>query len=161
MKTAIFAALALTASGLALAACSGGADQAQEAEAADGIPGLTATNARLVLPAVEGNPGAVYFDLAYDGERNIAVRSAEVEGAARAEMHEMAEWNFEQVMGEMGPMTMQPGDKASFEPGGRHVMAFELSPELQAGGTTEVTLIIAGGDETSFPAEIVGAGEDR
>lgn len=160
MKRAIFAVLALAASSLILTACAGEEKQvAQEASA--GVPGLEVTNARLVLPPVTGNPGAVYFDIANNGERSIAIRNAEVTGAARAEMHEMSEWSLKEVMGEMGPLILQPGAQESFKPGARHVMAFELSPKLKAGGSTEVTLIAAGGKKATFPARIVAAGDDR
>ena len=39
------------------------------------------------------------------------------------------------------------GETIKFEPGGKHVMAFDLSPELKAGAKTELTLTIAGGDK--------------
>ena len=58
-------------------------------------------------------------------------------------------------------LELQPGDEVSFEPGGKHVMAFEVSPELQPGGTTEVTLTIAGGDKHSFEVPVMAAGEER
>lgn len=161
MTKSIAAALMLAAMPLALTACSG--DKPAEETAAAGISGLKVTNARLVLPAVAGNPGAVYFDIANDGDRTLAIRNAEVSGAKRAEMHEMAEWDGKMVMGEMGPLTMQPGEKASFEPGGRHVMVFDLDPKFSGkpDETTEITLIVAGGDKATFPVTIQTAGEDR
>ncbi len=159
MKKSIAAALMLAAMPLVLTACSG--DKPAAEKTAEGIPGLKVTNARLILPAVAGNPGAVYFDLANDGDRTLAIRNAEVAGASRAEMHEMAEWDGKMAMGEMGPLTLQPGEKASFEPGGRHVMAFDIDPKLAPGGNAEVTLIVAGGDKATFPVAVQAAGDDR
>lgn len=154
-------ALTLAVGSVALAACSDNAPDQIEAEVPEGIAGLEITNARMMLPPVSGNPAAVYFDLAYGGEKNIAIRRADVAGAERAELHDMMEYNFEMTMGEMPPLMMEPGDEVSFEPGGKHVMAFNLSPDLAAGGTTEVTLTIAGGDKHSFEVPIQAAGDER
>ncbi len=160
MKKSALAAILLAGSMPFLAACGGGTDDTA-ATAPDGVPGLSVTNAHMVLNAVSGNPAAVYFDLAYDGERPISLARASVEGAAVAEMHEYSEWEGAMQMMEMGPLTLEPGETYAFEPGGNHVMAMQPSETLQAGGTTEVTLIVAGGDKLSFPVEIRGAGEDR
>ncbi|MEZ5682451.1 MAG: copper chaperone PCu(A)C [Erythrobacter sp.] len=160
MNFSRFATLALAAAILPLGACSGGDAPAEEAVAANQT-GLEVTDARLVLPAVAGNPGAVYFTLENKGDKNVALRRADVKGAGSAMLHETAEWNHEMVMGEMGPPMLQPGDKLVFEPGGKHVMAFDLEPGLAAGGSTEMTLTIAGGKSMTAPVAIVGAGDER
>ncbi|GMM94350.1 copper chaperone PCu(A)C [Qipengyuania sp. MTN3-11] len=153
-------AAALSLSCLAIAACSSEPEETA-VSAEEGIPGLSISNARLMLPPVAGNPAAIYMDIAYDGERGVAIRSVDVADAARAELHDVMEYDFEMTMMEMPGLTLQPGDRVSFEPGGKHVMAFELSPELQAGGTTEVTFTIAGGDKQSFDVPVMAAGEER
>ena len=146
------------ATALPLAACS---QDAAETVAGEGIAGLEITDARMALPAVSGNPAAIYMDIAYEGDRNIAIRSVDVAGAARAELHDVMEYDGEMVMNEMPPLMLTKGDTATFEPGGKHVMAFELDPSLTAGASTEVTFIIAGGDKHSFPVTIQAAGDDR
>lgn len=160
MRKSLFAAIALAVGGMSLSACSDNSDTAT-ATAPEGVPGLVVTNARLVLPPVEGNPGAVYFDMANDGDSNIAVRTVNVAGAKTTEIHAMSQVDGKMVMGVAQPVLIRSGEKASFKPGDRHVMAFDLSPDLKPGGTTEVTVIVAGGDKTSFPAEIRGAGDAR
>lgn len=160
MKSSILAAAALSVAALGLASCGDSATE-QPAEAPEGVPGLTITNARMVLAPVEGNPAAVYFDLAYDGDRNVALTRAHVEGAESASLHEYGEWNRQVQMQEMLPLVLKKGDKVAFEPGGKHVMATGVAPELQPGGTTEVTLTVSGGDKTTFEAEIRGPGEER
>ncbi len=160
MKSSVLAAMFLSVATLGLAGCGDGASEAP-AEAPEGVPGLTVTNARMVLAPVEGNPAAVYFDLAYEGDRNVALNRAHVEGAESATLHEYAEWNRQMQMADMLPLVLKKGDKVAFEPGGKHVMAMGVSPELQPGGTTEVTLTVSGGDKTTFEAEIRGPGEER
>ena len=160
MKITRVAAAALLASTLTLAACGGGADQAAEV-APEGVPGLSVENARLVLPPVEGNPAAVYFDLAYDGDRGLSIRRADVAGAESAQIHTYAEWDGKMQMGEALPIAITKGTKIEFKPGDYHVMAFNLSPEVQAGGTAEITLTVSGGDKYSFDAEVRAAGDER
>ena len=152
--TAVFAA-----STLMLAACS--QEAAEPVDESGGIAGLEITNARMALPAVAGNPAAIYMDISYEGDRNLAIRSADVAGAARAELHDVMEFNGEMMMNEMPPLMLTSGDSVTFEPGGKHVMAFELDPGLTAGGSTEVTFTVAGGDKHSFDVAIQAAGDAR
>jgi len=160
MNKSVFAALLLAGAPLALAACSEAEAPAEPADA-NTIAGLTVTDARMMLPPVAGNPAAVYFTIKNDGEKNIALRSAGVEGAGSAQLHDMMEYDFEMTMGEMPPLMLQPGDSAVFEPGGKHVMVYDLGPQLVEGGTAEVTLTAAGGRNHTFQAPIQAAGEDR
>lgn len=159
MTKSFFAALALGTATMGLGACGGGASE--ETAVPDAVPGLSVENARMVLPAVEGNPAAIYLDLAYNGDRNVAVNRVAVDGADSAVMHEMGEWDGKMEMMEMLPIVMKKGDAVKFEPGAKHIMVMGVSPELQAGGTTEATFIVAGGDKLSFPVQIQAAGEDR
>jgi len=159
MTKSLFAGLALGVAALGLSGCGGSAPE--ETAVPDAVPGLSVTNARMVLPAVEGNPAAIYLDLAYDGDRTPAVNRISVDGGESAVMHEMGEWNGKMEMMEMLPFVMRKGDTVKFEPGAKHIMVTGVSPELQAGGTTEATIIIAGGDKLSFPVKIQAAGEDR
>jgi copper(I)-binding protein len=153
-------AAALIAASLTLSACGGGAEEAA-VEEVDGIPGLEISDARLVLNAVEGNPAAAYFELSYEGERPLSIRAADVAGAQSALLHVYGEYDFKVQMMEALPIPLTKGTKVSFKPGDLHVMAMDVSPDLKPGGTTEVTLIVSGGDKHSFDAEIRGAGEER
>lgn len=155
MKT-VLAAVALS---LALAGCSQSDEAATPTD--ENPTGLVISNARLMLPPVAGNPAAVYFDLKNDGTRAIAVRRADVADAKSAAMHDMMEYNRAMTMAEMGPLTVPQGQTIKFEPGGKHVMAYDLSPELKAGGKTELTLTIAGGDKVSAEVPVLVAGAER
>ncbi|MEL7519655.1 MAG: copper chaperone PCu(A)C [Pseudomonadota bacterium] len=144
---------------LSLSAC---AEEAPAPVEIEGVyPGMEITNARLVLAPVSGNPAAVYFDAAYNGERGISITGAEVAGAASATVHAMMEYNFEMTMAEAGPIAIRGGESQTFEPGGLHVMAMELDESIKAGDTVEVTLKIVGGKTHKFDAEVRAAGEER
>jgi len=145
---------------LVLSAC------AEEPEAApvpvEGVvDGMSIENARLVLAPVSGNPAAVYFDLAYDGERALSLYDAEVEGASDTTIHQFGEYNFKVQMMEALPIALTQGTKVEFKPGDYHLMAMELSPDLEAGGTTEITLKLSGGGTHVFDAEVRAAGDER
>lgn len=160
MNIHLRAALLLAVSSVSITACSQ-ADTEAETAATDGIAGLTITEARVVLPPVAGNPAAAYFTMAYDGDRSLALRNVDVAGAQSAMLHEYMEYNFEMQMVEMMQLPIKSGESVTFEPGGRHLMVFDLSEDLKEGGNTEITLTFAGGDKHSFNAEIRGPGEDR
>ena len=155
MKT-VLAAMALS---LALSACSQSDEAAIPAD--ENPTGLVITNARLMLPPVAGNPAAVYFDLKNEGTRAIAVRRADVADAKSAALHDMMEYNRAMTMADMGPLAVPQGQTIKFEPGGKHVMAYDLSPELKPGGKTELTLTVAGGDKVSVEVPVQAAGAER
>ena len=52
-----------------------------------------------------------------------------------------------------------PGEEVVFEPGGKHVMAYEVDEGLEVGGETEVTRTFVGGGKVSFPVEIRAPGD--
>jgi copper(I)-binding protein len=156
----IVAAVALVGATVGLAGC-GETPEKPVAEQAAGIPGMKISNARMVLAPVPGNPAAIYFDLAYDGDDNLALNRAEVKGAKSAVFHDYGEYDFKRQMMEMLPVPLKKGDKVEFEPGGKHLMAMDVSPDLKPGGTTEATIIVAGGAKQTFPVEIRAAGDER
>ena len=160
MNKAILAALMLGATGLGLSACDGGATAPAQEETA-GVPGMTITNGRMVLSAVPGNPAAVYFDLDYEGDDNLALSRASVKGAKSAMFHDYSDVNGQKQMMEMLPLPIKKGDKIKFEPGGKHIMAMDPSPDLKPGGTTDVTVFVSGGDSQTFTVPIKAAGDER
>ena len=113
------------------------------------------------MPAVSGNPGAVYFTVKNDGDRDRFIRAAAVEGAQSAMLHQMGTWNRQPSMDEVFQVPVPAGGELNFEPGGLHVMANELADTLAAGGQTEVTITFIGGRTATFPVEVRAAGDER
>jgi periplasmic copper chaperone A len=146
---------------LSLAACGGEADAPATEAVAGQVPGMTITNARLVLAPVSGNPAAVYFDLSYEGEQGLSIRKADVEGAGMTMMHDYGEYDFKVQMMEALPVALTKGTKVEFKPGGLHVMAMEPSADLKPGGKVKVTLTMSGGTTQVFEADVRAAGEER
>jgi hypothetical protein len=144
---------------LALAACQQPAQPAKEesektAMGPESKPGLSLSEGRLVLNAVKGNPAAGYFTLANNSDKPVTLAAVFIEGAGRAELHETSGGG----MGPLKPSELTQGTMVKFEPGGKHVMAFDLDAGLAPGGSTEMTLTFADGDKLSAPLKIESAG---
>lgn len=160
MKTSLFAALALTLAAAGLAAC-GSRQQPTAAPKSGPADGVSVSDGRLVLPAVKGNPGAVYFTVHNDSGSSETLQAVAVEGAGDAMMHETSMVSGHSEMHGVEKVEVPAGGEVAFAPGGKHVMAMDLKDELKPGGTTDVTLIFASGEKTTFPAEILAAGNAR
>lgn len=146
------AAFLLSAALLSLSACK---QQAAAPEAnPDAKPGLSMSGGELTLPAVKGNPGAAYFELANRSGKDATLAAVIIEGAGKAEMHETTATGMETIE----TLPIKAGETVTFARGGRHVMAFDLDEKLAAGGKTEATLVFADGDKLSGELAIEAAG---
>jgi copper(I)-binding protein len=155
MNRSFWMALTLAGAAFGPAACG---DQTSTPVADPEAPaGVTVSDGRLMLPAVSGNPGAVYFDLANGTDGELIVRSASVAGAGHAMMHTTNETRMEEVL----QVAVGPGETLRFEPGAHHLMVSDLPATMVPGGQAEVTLTFAGGDKVSFPADVRSAGDGR
>lgn len=140
---------------LALAACQ---QQAPAPAAPEGTPGVSVTNARVILPAVRGNPAAIYFDLAYTGTGQAVLEAVDLAGAAKAEMHDSVSAGGAARMDTLPSAVIDRTAAVHFAPGGKHVMAFDLDPSLSAGGKSELTLVFKGGDKVNVAAALEAPG---
>ncbi|HSQ95364.1 MAG TPA: copper chaperone PCu(A)C [Croceibacterium sp.] len=164
MKFAVLAPLALALGTLALACCGSQSQPSAKATAKaapDAPEGITVSDARLVLPAVKGNPGAVYFTLHNDSANAEPIKGAEVKGAQSAMIHQTTTANGMSSMEMMPTVAVPAHGELVFKPAGLHVMAMDLDNTLAKGGTTDVMLSFKGGDKAVFPAEILAAGDAR
>lgn len=147
-------ALALAATALALPAL--GACQQEQ--------GLRVENGWVRLPAVAGRPGAAYFTL-HGGAQPVRLLSVTSPVVIRTEMHDT-------MKGMQGMMQMRPmagvdvpaRSTVKFEPGGKHVMLFNVNPGIKPGRAMEFTLTFADGTQltpsfTARPANATGPAE--
>ena len=159
MYRTMLGALAPITLALSLAGCGGETAEPVDAANPDAPAGISATEGRLNLPAVEGNPGALYFNVVNDSDRDRMIRAVSIMGAGSAIMHQMGTWNLEPSMEEVLQLNVPAGETIAFEPGDYHVMAMDIDGSLEIGGETEATLTFVGGDKVSFPVTILGPGE--
>ena len=157
--TRMLAALCLmTAAPLALTACE---QTNAPAEAQQEISSSEVANARLVMPPVSGNPGAVYLDFTNTGDDAVTIEGGEIAGVGRTEFHLSQMTDGAMVMGKADAQTVQPGDTLSLKPGSFHMMVFEIGDGVAAGGTVEGALLGANGERFGFTADIQSASEAR
>lgn len=120
---------------------------------------LKAERAWVRLPAADGRPGAGYFTVT-GGDKPDVLLAISSPAALRAEMHES-------MKGEQGMMAMQAIKDAAvaarsslaFAPGGKHVMLFDLGPQVKAGMRIPLALAFASGKRLEVQAMVVGAGD--
>ena len=156
-------AIFLSAAAVCLAACQAqdehGDAHSTAAPMETGIAGLTAENARVVLPAVPGNPAGVFFDLRYTGPDELTLRTVEIERAGSAMMHDVVEQDGMTRMAPLGPVAIAKGAEVSFAPGAKHVMAMGLDASVEPGQNLVVKLGFGDGTSAQFPARVEAAGE--
>lgn len=158
----LIAILGLTAA-FALAACGkqekpAAADSSTtpsaSAKAAEARAGLKLEGGRLVLPVLKGSPGAAYFMLDNSRGATAVLAAISIEGAGKADMHQTAD----DKMTSVDRVEIAPGTSITFEPGGLHVMVFDIQDKLRPGGTTQMTLTFADGDKLTAPVKIEAGG---
>lgn len=114
------------------------------------------TNPVIRLPTVPGRPGAGYFMLEAPQDR-VALTAVSTPAAGRVEMHEtMASGS----MSSMRPVRrIELGRAVAFAPGGKHLMLFDVSPDLKAGDTADLTFQFEQGPPVTVSARVIGAGD--
>ena len=154
MSSKIGFAIAATALALALAGCGSNAPAPSPSETAEAAPeappGITLSDARVQLPLVSGRPGAAYFIVSQANGAPRKVVGVSVEMAGRSEMHETKGG----TMAPIDEVEVGPGKTVKFEPGGYHVMLFDLDPKLRFSKDAELTLTFDGGDKASARAPV-------
>lgn len=162
MKTAILAPLALLLATVGLGACDSQQKQTVAPAVKPSAPeGITISDGRLVLPAVKGNPGAVYFTAHNDSASVETITGAVVKGAQGAMMHQTTVTNGVSSMDMVSKVAVPAMGELVLKPGGLHLMAMDLDDSVQKGGTTVVTLDFASGEQAEFPVEVLAAGDAR
>jgi len=165
MSRSVSAGFALLLAAMAPVACTGEPDEAQrdagQTQAAtdpDAPAGISVSEARMTLPAVSGNPGALYFTIANSGEADLTIASASITGVGMATFHQTVNAGGQARMDSMAHVPLPAGEEVALAPGGMHVMAMDLDDSFAIGGRTEATLTFDNGDKVSFPVEIVAPG---
>ncbi|WP_158241451.1 copper chaperone PCu(A)C [Novosphingobium sp. TH158] len=138
---------------LALAGCSGG-DNGPEVPKST-AKGVTIQEARLVLPLVSGNPGAVYFNLVNEGEAPQKLMSVDVTGVEMTMVHETIDTGGVAKMQTAQNVVVPAQGSLAFEPGGKHVMVMGLSPDLKPNTRTVLTINFDTGDKASVELPVI------
>lgn len=143
-----------------LTACDSAPEQPPEAQPVAGVEakeGVAITDARIVLPVVDGRPGAAYMIVTNNSAAATEVAAIYIDGAERVELHESALDGGKMTMAKVDAVTVPAAGSVALKQGGLHAMVFGLSPDF-AGKSMEITLIFADGDKTSLDAPVTTIG---
>lgn len=109
------------------------------------------------LPAVKGQPAAAYFTLHGSG-KDSTLLSVSSEYAIRSEMHESMKTGGMASMKPIDHLPLPANGTLEFKPGGRHVMLYDVNPEIVPGRTLALTMTFSDGTRISYPALVIAAG---
>lgn len=110
------------------------------------------------LPAVPGRPGAGYLSLNIQGEKGALV-SVTSPQAGRIEMHEtMSGGGRMSAMRPLARIPVREGQTLRFEPGGRHLMLYDLAEGLAPGSRVVLTFHFERGPPETVEAVAQPAG---
>ncbi len=119
---------------------------------------VQADGAWVRLPAVSGRPGAAYFNI-HGGSEGTALLAVSTPAAIRAELHEMKHQGDMMTMSPLKDVAIPAGTTVKFEPGGKHVMLYEISPSVRAGTRIPLRLAFADGKTVELTAEVKAVGQ--
>ena len=119
------------------------------------------SNAWIRLPAVAGQPAAGYVTIAATPDHK-ALLSVTSPSAGRVEMHETMTNGSMAGMRKLERIALTADEpEIRFEPGGRHLMLFELDPALKPGGKAMLVFHFEHGGTSTLPARVVAAGDEN
>lgn len=140
----------LLASTLAVALASTGCAKEEE---------LQVTNAWVRMSAVPNNPSAAYFTVR-GGPEEVQLISVSSTVAIRSEMHESMTGH--QGMAGMKPISSVPvpaHGTVEFEPGGKHVMFWNINPGIKPPKTMPLVFAFSNGERIEVAAATIAAGD--
>ncbi|HEV7289714.1 copper chaperone PCu(A)C [Sphingomonas sp.] len=112
------------------------------------------------LPAVSSRPGAAYFTIK-GGADATSLLGVSSPAAVRTELHEMKHEGGMMTMTPLKDVAIPAGSTVKFEPGGKHVMLYDISPEVRAGGKIPLRLAFANGKTIEVEAELRAPGQEK
>lgn len=119
---------------------------------------LRVTDAWVRVAPNPDTPSAGYFTL-HGGPQDVQLLSVSSPVAIRSEMHESM--TGMSGMAGMKPITsvaVPAGEDVAFEPGGRHVMFWDLNPGIKPPKTMDLILTFSNGERLQVAAQTVAAG---
>lgn len=123
-------------------------------------PAVVVRDAWVREAGVQGSTGA-YFVLENRGATAVVLVSAEVDGAGFVEMHETKMTGDMMRMSKIDRLNVPAGASVAFQPGGLHLMVFQLSRAFEPGRAAAMTLRFADGTALKVQARIRGKSERR
>jgi copper(I)-binding protein len=155
MRTILLPFLALAAT---LPGCDAAPKQAPVKAAEPSEHVVTVRDAWVRLPAVGGRPAAGYFT-AEAGAMPEEITNVTSPAPGRVEMHESMSGGGMAAMKELETLAFEAGRPIAFEPGGKHLMLFDLDPTVKPGDTLAITFTFSRAKPVTVEARVIAAGD--
>ncbi len=121
---------------------------------AEGSGAITVSQAWVrALPPSQANTAA-YLMIDNQGEGAVSIVGASGDIAERVEFHTTREVDGYQRMEQLQQLELGPGQRLELAPGGTHLMLLGLQRMPAVGEQVQLCLLVAGGEETCFSAEV-------
>jgi hypothetical protein len=116
-------------------------------------------NAWVRLAAVKGRPAVAYFTVR-GGPSDSTIIAVTSDVSIGAEMHESMKRGAAMTMAPLGRVRVPARGEVRFEPGGKHVMLYDMNPGIVRGGRAVLlTLTFEDGVRLSRKANVFGPGD--
>jgi copper(I)-binding protein len=109
-----------------------------------------------------GQPtGAAYMVLQNQGQQALTVVAVSADVAARVEVHVSSQQDGVWRMRQLETLSLSAGESMALEPGGRHLMLFQLQRSPREGERVDFLFTLSDGQQVTGTAEVRGiAGGD-
>lgn len=121
-------------------------------------PVLGVESAKIVVNPAPGRPAAGYFVLT-GGPIDEVLEFASVPYAGRTEMHETTAVGGRMSMRKLERVSVPARSTIRFEPGGKHLMIYGLSPSALKEGRTQIVLRFSDGSQAFYRASVQSPGQ--
>ncbi len=109
------------------------------------------------LAAVKGNPAVAYFTL-HGGKADNVLLSVTSPVVIKTELHESMSAGGMASMAPIKSVPLPADAKVAFQPGGKHVMLFDVNPSVKPGDTMPLVFTFADNLRIQIDAPVVAAG---
>ncbi len=135
-----------------LAACASSEENVQAG--ADGSGSTLTIQDVWARSEASGHNSAAYLQIINEGDSNDLLIGAYANIAETTEIHDVVSENDVMKMQEVDEIPIAAGETVSLEPGGFHVMFFDLTHDLTEGDEFELDLIFDRAGEITVTAEV-------
>lgn len=110
------------------------------------------------LAAVPGQPSVAYFTL-HGGTDATTLLSVTSPTTIKTELHESMTNGAMSSMKPVGDIALPAGGVVTFQPGGKHVMLFDVNQSVKPGTTMPLVFTFANNLRIQYDAPVIAAGE--
>ncbi|MBC3767536.1 copper chaperone PCu(A)C [Neptunicella marina] len=114
---------------------------------------------RLLPPGVKNT--SAYFTINNSDKTDCIIVAAQTDIAARTELHAHMMHNNMMHMMKQESVTLKAGEQLQFQPGGLHLMLFDLKQPLKEDQQVMLTLIMQDGQKIEFSAVVKRPGAQK